>query len=234
MPHVNSRLRVTIQIVGQGVSRHPVAGPARWVDRHSRRFPAAGPRRRPSTTPANSASHCCARSSLGAAAAEARSSATCPLEARPEARKRVRLQDRGIKFSSRFYALYARRRMNLNSGFTGPAPTLHLSHRWEDQQCRIGCEQSPIAIDGVHVACGGEARLKPPWGIRTSKSPASLRRINVHWCSARESNAGPQNAAGGNRGPNQEPEPMLDVFMLVIGIGFFAAAVAYAFVCDRL
>jgi len=27
---------------------------------------------------------------------------------------------------------------------------------------------------------------------------------------------------------------MLDVFMLVIGIGFFAAAVAYAFACDRL
>jgi len=27
---------------------------------------------------------------------------------------------------------------------------------------------------------------------------------------------------------------MVDVFMLVIGIGFFAAAVAYAFACDRL
>jgi len=27
---------------------------------------------------------------------------------------------------------------------------------------------------------------------------------------------------------------MLDVFMLVIGIGFFALAVAYAFACDRL
>jgi hypothetical protein len=28
--------------------------------------------------------------------------------------------------------------------------------------------------------------------------------------------------------------PMLDVYMLVIGIGFFAAAVAYASACDRL
>jgi hypothetical protein len=35
---------------------------------------------------------------------------------------------------------------------------------------------------------------------------------------------------------DQEKEclPMLDVFMLVIGIGFFALAVPYAFACDRL
>jgi hypothetical protein len=32
----------------------------------------------------------------------------------------------------------------------------------------------------------------------------------------------------------KESRPMLDVFMLVIGIGFFALAVAYAFACDRL
>jgi hypothetical protein len=32
----------------------------------------------------------------------------------------------------------------------------------------------------------------------------------------------------------KECQPMLDVFMLVIGMGFFAAAVAYAFACDRL
>jgi hypothetical protein len=37
------------------------------------------------------------------------------------------------------------------------------------------------------------------------------------------------------RRPGQkECQPMLDVFMLVIGMGFFAAAVAYAFACDRL
>jgi hypothetical protein len=32
----------------------------------------------------------------------------------------------------------------------------------------------------------------------------------------------------------KEFQPMLDIFMLVIGIGFFAAAVAYASACDRL
>jgi hypothetical protein len=32
----------------------------------------------------------------------------------------------------------------------------------------------------------------------------------------------------------EESQPMLDVVMLVIGIGFFAAAVAYAFACERL
>jgi hypothetical protein len=35
-------------------------------------------------------------------------------------------------------------------------------------------------------------------------------------------------------GEKEESRGMLDVFMLVIGIGFFAAAVAYAFACDRL
>ena len=30
------------------------------------------------------------------------------------------------------------------------------------------------------------------------------------------------------------PDCLLDVFMLVIGIGFFALAVAYASACDRL
>jgi hypothetical protein len=32
----------------------------------------------------------------------------------------------------------------------------------------------------------------------------------------------------------KESQPVLDVFMLLIGIGFFAAAVAYASACDRL
>jgi hypothetical protein len=32
----------------------------------------------------------------------------------------------------------------------------------------------------------------------------------------------------------EESHPMLDVFMLVMGIGFFALAVGYAFACDRL
>jgi hypothetical protein len=32
----------------------------------------------------------------------------------------------------------------------------------------------------------------------------------------------------------KESQPMLDVFMLIIGIGFFALAVAYAFACERL
>jgi hypothetical protein len=32
----------------------------------------------------------------------------------------------------------------------------------------------------------------------------------------------------------KESQPMLDIFMLVIGIGFFVAAVAYASACERL
>ena len=32
----------------------------------------------------------------------------------------------------------------------------------------------------------------------------------------------------------EESHPMLDVFMLVLGIGFFALSVAYALACDRL
>ena len=32
----------------------------------------------------------------------------------------------------------------------------------------------------------------------------------------------------------KESHPMLDVFMLVLGIGFFALSVAYALACDRL
>jgi hypothetical protein len=36
------------------------------------------------------------------------------------------------------------------------------------------------------------------------------------------------------RRKTEERHAMLDVFMLVIGIGFFAAAVAYASACDRL
>ena len=35
-------------------------------------------------------------------------------------------------------------------------------------------------------------------------------------------------------GEDRGVQPMLDVFMLVIGIGFFALAVGYALACDRL
>jgi hypothetical protein len=32
----------------------------------------------------------------------------------------------------------------------------------------------------------------------------------------------------------RKEHPMLDVIMLVLGLGFFAVTVAYAYVCDRL
>lgn len=35
-------------------------------------------------------------------------------------------------------------------------------------------------------------------------------------------------------GEDEESHPMLDVFMLVLGIGFFALAVGYASACERL
>jgi hypothetical protein len=35
-------------------------------------------------------------------------------------------------------------------------------------------------------------------------------------------------------GKDKGSQPMLDVFMLAIGVGFFAVAVAYALACDRL
>ena len=35
-------------------------------------------------------------------------------------------------------------------------------------------------------------------------------------------------------GRDKESQLMLDVFMLVLGIGFFALSVAYALACDRL
>jgi hypothetical protein len=41
-------------------------------------------------------------------------------------------------------------------------------------------------------------------------------------------------AGGCSLAKTEECQPMLDVFMLVIGIGFFAAAVAYASACERL
>jgi hypothetical protein len=31
-----------------------------------------------------------------------------------------------------------------------------------------------------------------------------------------------------------QERPMLDVFMLALGLGFFAAAVGYAYACERL
>jgi hypothetical protein len=44
----------------------------------------------------------------------------------------------------------------------------------------------------------------------------------------------PRLPAGARLARTEESHPMLDVFMLVIGIGFFALAVGYASVCDRL
>jgi hypothetical protein len=41
-------------------------------------------------------------------------------------------------------------------------------------------------------------------------------------------------AGGCSPARTKESQPMMDVFMLVIGIGFFALAVAYALACDRL
>jgi hypothetical protein len=43
-----------------------------------------------------------------------------------------------------------------------------------------------------------------------------------------------RSAGGCAQAVREECQPMLDVFMLVLGIGFFAAAVAYASACDRL
>jgi hypothetical protein len=36
------------------------------------------------------------------------------------------------------------------------------------------------------------------------------------------------------RRQRRRSQPMLDVFMLVLGIGFFALSVAYALACERL
>jgi hypothetical protein len=47
--------------------------------------------------------------------------------------------------------------------------------------------------------------------------------------------AGSGRPAGGcAQATTQERQLMLDVFMLVIGIAFFALAVGYALACDRL
>jgi hypothetical protein len=49
------------------------------------------------------------------------------------------------------------------------------------------------------------------------------------------------NAVGGTWEPPaqhsiayREEQPMLDVILLALGLGFFAVSVAYAFGCDRL
>jgi hypothetical protein len=52
--------------------------------------------------------------------------------------------------------------------------------------------------------------------------------------SSRGSRGGGQPAGGRASAKTEECRAMLDVFMLVIGIGFFALAVAYAFACERL
>jgi hypothetical protein len=41
-------------------------------------------------------------------------------------------------------------------------------------------------------------------------------------------------AGGSAQATTEGSQLMLDVFMLVIGIGFFALAVVYALACDRL
>ena len=34
--------------------------------------------------------------------------------------------------------------------------------------------------------------------------------------------------------PSRKGHPMLDLILVALGLGFFAAAVAYAYACDRL
>jgi hypothetical protein len=47
-----------------------------------------------------------------------------------------------------------------------------------------------------------------------------------------------QDAHGGARHPSQinphQERAMLDIFMLVLGLGFFAASIGYAYACERL
>jgi hypothetical protein len=57
----------------------------------------------------------------------------------------------------------------------------------------------------------------------------SIRQVTF-----RESAVGVERLPAGAPARTKESLPMLDVFMLVIGIGFFALSVAYALACDRL
>jgi hypothetical protein len=47
-----------------------------------------------------------------------------------------------------------------------------------------------------------------------------------------------QQAHGGSCRPSQiiphQESAMLDIFMLVLGLGFFAASIGYAYACERL
>jgi hypothetical protein len=46
-------------------------------------------------------------------------------------------------------------------------------------------------------------------------------------CNAAESSLAP-------RIPTAQEHPMLDIFMLALGLGFFVAAVGYTYACERL
>jgi hypothetical protein len=71
--------------------------------------------------------------------------------------------------------------------------------------------------------------------LRVSELPMSLMRINPPWRFSGDSlKRNGQPAGDCSPARAKESQPMLDVFMLVIGIGFFAVALGYAFVCDRL
>jgi hypothetical protein len=92
------------------------------------------------------------------------------------------------------------------------------------------------AIGRIQVALSARCA---PWAalnhLGVSELPTSLMRINAPWCFSGDSlKGGGQPAGGCAPAMTEESQPMLDVFMLVIGIGFFAVAVAYASACDRL
>jgi hypothetical protein len=57
----------------------------------------------------------------------------------------------------------------------------------------------------------------------------SIRQVTF-----RESAAGVERLPAGAPARTKESQAMLDVLMLVLGIGFFALSVAYALACDRL
>jgi hypothetical protein len=41
-------------------------------------------------------------------------------------------------------------------------------------------------------------------------------------------------AVGSARGLRAQEHPMLDIFMLALGLGFFVAGIGYAYACERL
>jgi hypothetical protein len=61
--------------------------------------------------------------------------------------------------------------------------------------------------------------------IRTRNTPSALRHINA--------SASIRVAARLAEGYRKE-QPMLDLILLALGLGFFVVSVAYVFGCDRL